>query len=76
VLWDVVLVCSYLQNGGIRLPSFAWSYYINLSIAVAMYYAINPNSFKTRFINVEVETDPGLCFGRTVCDKFGTLKKE
>jgi len=41
-----------------------------------MYYAINPNSFKTRFINVEVETDPGLCFGRTVCDKFGTLKKE
>lgn len=47
-----------------------------LNVAVAMYYAINPNSFKTRFINVEVETEPGLCFGRTVCDKFGTLKKE
>lgn len=40
-----------------------------------MYYAINPKSFKTRFINVEVETETGLCFGRTVCDKFGTLKK-
>ena len=41
-----------------------------------MYYAINPKSFKTRFINVEVETETGLCFGRTVCDKFGTLKKQ
>lgn len=41
-----------------------------------MYYALHPEDFKTRFINVEVEAEEGLCFGRTVCDKFNFLKRE
>ena len=45
-------------------------------LAVAMYYAIHPEDFKTRVINVEVETESNLCFGRTVCDMFHCLKKD
>jgi len=42
---------------------------------VAVFFLIAPDLFKTRLMNVSIETTSALCDGRTVCDYFGITKR-
>lgn len=42
----------------------------------AVAYAIDPTLITTKPMRVEIETAPGLCRGRTVCDYYGITGKE
>lgn len=37
---------------------------------VAGFYILRPDLFETKFLNVVVETESELCFGRTVIDIY------
>eukprot|EP01119_Soliformovum_irregulare_P015520 TRINITY_DN4370_c0_g1_i3.p2 TRINITY_DN4370_c0_g1~~TRINITY_DN4370_c0_g1_i3.p2 ORF type:complete len:150 (-),score=52.92 TRINITY_DN4370_c0_g1_i3:188-637(-) len=41
---------------------------------LAVGYVIDPTMFKTRLMNVQVETSGSLTSGRTVCDLYGMSK--
>lgn len=43
--------------------------------ACAVAYLLRPELFRTALLNVEIETNEGLTFGRTVCDYWGVTGK-
>jgi purine nucleosidase len=43
--------------------------------ACAVAYLVRPELFQTKPLHVAVETNEGLCFGRTVCDYWGVTGK-
>ncbi|MGI6640491.1 MAG: nucleoside hydrolase [Limnochordia bacterium] len=42
----------------------------------AVAYAIDPSLIETTPMRVDIETTPGLCYGRTVCDFYGITGRE
>ncbi|WP_181703670.1 nucleoside hydrolase [Chthonobacter albigriseus] len=38
-------------------------------------WLLKPELFKGKFVNVEIETTPGLCFGQTVVDRWSVTKR-
>ena len=39
-------------------------------------YLLKPELFEGKFVNVEIETTPGLCFGQTVVDRWSVTGRE
>lgn len=38
-------------------------------------YLLRPELFRGKFVNVEIETTPGLCFGQTVVDRWSVTSR-
>lgn len=39
-------------------------------------YLLKPELFESKFVNVEIETTPGLCFGQTVVDRWAVTGRK
>ena len=44
--------------------------------ATCIAYLIDPDSIRTKDMYVEIDVNEGPCYGRTVCDELGVLKKK
>jgi purine nucleosidase len=38
-------------------------------------WLLKPDLFRGKFLNVEIETTPGLCFGQTVVDRWSVTNR-